>query len=64
MLTQLSGAMPTVFVSHLNTIILIMDNLFAIYFVNNKQQQYAPYNIGHNNRANTFISKFVSHGFH
>ena len=33
-LTQLSGAMPTVFVSHLNTILLIMDNLFAIYFVN------------------------------
>ena len=52
-LTQLSGAMPTVFVSHLNTILLIMDNLCYL-FCEYMQQQYAPYNIGPNNRANTF----------
>ena len=63
-LTQLYGAMPTVLVSHLNTMNPDHGQFLCYLFCEYMQQQYAPYNIGPNNRANTFISKFVSQGFH
>ena len=64
MLTQLSGAMPTVFVSHLNTMYPDHGQSLCYLFCEYMQQQDAHYNIGPNNRAHTFISKFVSQGFH
>ena len=48
---------PTVFVSHLNTMYPDHGQSVCYLFCEYRQQQYAPYNIGSNNRANTFISK-------
>ena len=61
MVTQLVQVqVPTVFVSHLNTMYPDHGQSHCYSFCEYRQQQYTPYYIGPNTSANTFIQICIS----